>query len=85
MLAEDVKIHIQDLRQAAIDRDAAAIAHEAHYLKGASANVGTIGITKLAKHIEQLAREQPSTDLAPLIEQMAIEIERLDAYLATRN
>jgi HPt (histidine-containing phosphotransfer) domain-containing protein len=85
MLAEDVKIHIEDLRQAVGDRDTAAIAHEAHYIKGASANVGTIGITKLAKQIERLVREQPSIDPAPIIEQMAIEIDRLEAYLATRN
>jgi HPt (histidine-containing phosphotransfer) domain-containing protein len=85
MLAEDVKIHIGDLRQAIVDRDAAAIAHEAHYIKGASANVGIIGITQLAKQIEQLAREQLPNDPAPLVEQMAIDIERLEAYIATKN
>jgi HPt (histidine-containing phosphotransfer) domain-containing protein len=85
MLAEDVKIHIGDLRQAVVDRDTAAIAHEAHYIKGASANVGIVGMTELAKQIEQLAREQLSKDPTPLIEQMAIDLTRLEAYLATRT
>jgi HPt (histidine-containing phosphotransfer) domain-containing protein len=85
MLAEDVKIHIDDLRQAVVDRDAMTIAHEAHYIKGASANVGIINITKLAKQIEQLAREQLPIDIAPLVEQMAIDLDRLEAYLVTRN
>jgi HPt (histidine-containing phosphotransfer) domain-containing protein len=85
MLAEDVKIHIADLRQAIVDRDAISIGHEAHYIKGASANVGIVKIATLAKQIEQLAKEQLLTDTASLVEQMVIEIDRLDAYLATRN
>jgi HPt (histidine-containing phosphotransfer) domain-containing protein len=85
MLAEDVKIHIDDLRQAVVDRDTAAIAHESHYIKGASANVGIVRIANLAKQIEQLAREQLINDPAPLVEQMAIDLDRLEAYLATRN
>ena len=85
MLAEDVKIHINDLRQAVVDRDTAAIAHEAHYIKGASANVGIVGMTKFAKQIEQLAREELATDPAPIVEQMASDLDRLEAYLATRT
>jgi HPt (histidine-containing phosphotransfer) domain-containing protein len=85
MLAEDVKIHVGDLRQAVVDRDMIAISNEAHYIKGASANVGIIGITNLAKQIEQLAREQLPTDPLPLVEQMAIEISHLETYLAARS
>jgi HPt (histidine-containing phosphotransfer) domain-containing protein len=85
MLAADVKIHITDLRQAIVDRDAAAIAHEAHYIKGASANVGIVKIAALARQIEKLAREQHLPDTAVLVEQMAIDLGHLEAYLATRN
>ena len=84
MLAEDIKIHIADLHQAVIDRDPIAIAHEAHYIKGSSANVGIVMIAKLAKQIEQLVREQSNRDLAPLVDQMTIELGQLEAYLATR-
>ena len=84
MLAEDIKIHIADLHQAVIDRDPIAIAHEAHYIKGSSANVGIVMIAKLAKQIEQLVREQSNRDLAPLVAQMTIELGQLEAYLATR-
>jgi HPt (histidine-containing phosphotransfer) domain-containing protein len=82
MLAEDVKLHIEDLRQAVTNGDAEAIAHEAHYIKGASANVGVNRIANLAKQLEQLAREQNLAD-APthLVEQMAVEVGNLETYL----
>jgi HPt (histidine-containing phosphotransfer) domain-containing protein len=85
MLAEDVKIHIEDLRQAIVDRDPIAIAHEAHYIKGASANVGIISITKSAKQIEQLARTEQLAETTALVTQMAIDLGNLETYLATRN
>jgi HPt (histidine-containing phosphotransfer) domain-containing protein len=84
MLAEDVKIHIDDLRQAVIDRDALAIATEAHYIKGASANVGIISITAAAKQIEALAREQKLEDTAKIVEKMATDLSSLETYIATR-
>jgi HPt (histidine-containing phosphotransfer) domain-containing protein len=84
MLAEDVKIHINDLRQAVIDRDALTISSEAHYIKGASANVGIINITAAAKQLEALARAQQLGAAAALVEQMAIDLNSLEAYIATR-
>ena len=84
MLAEDVKIHIGDLRQAVVDRDILAIGHEAHYIKGASANVGIISITAAAKQIEALAANQLLADIVPIIEQMAIDLNHLETYLATK-
>ena len=85
MLAEDVKIHIGDLRQAVVDRDLIAIAHEAHYIKGASANVGIVNLTALAKQIEQLANERLIANTASIVEQMAIDLSHLEIYLASRN
>jgi HPt (histidine-containing phosphotransfer) domain-containing protein len=83
MLAEDVKIHIADLHQAALDRDIIAIGNEAHYIKGASANVGIISITAAAKQIEQLAREQLLAEILPIVEQMSIDLDRLETYIAS--
>jgi HPt (histidine-containing phosphotransfer) domain-containing protein len=85
MLAEDVRVHITDLHQAAINRDPIALANEAHYIKGASANVGIMSIAALAKQLEQLASSEPSADTVALVEKMAIEIDRLEAYLVTRS
>jgi HPt (histidine-containing phosphotransfer) domain-containing protein len=81
MLAEDVKIHIDELRQAVACRDILAIGHEAHYIKGASANVGIISLTAAAKQIEALATNQLLPDIAPIIEQMAIDLNHLETYL----
>jgi HPt (histidine-containing phosphotransfer) domain-containing protein len=85
MLAEDVKIHIEELRQAVVDRDIPAIGHEAHYIKGASANVGIISLTAAAKQIEALATTQQIADITPIIEQMAIDLNHLETYLATKT
>jgi HPt (histidine-containing phosphotransfer) domain-containing protein len=84
MLAEDVKIHIADLRQAVVDQDLAAIGHEAHYIKGASANVGVISLTAAAKKIEQLASEHLLAEITPLISKMAIDLGQLETYLESR-
>ncbi len=84
MLAEDVKIHLDELRQAVADRDILAIGHEAHYIKGASANVGIISLTAAAKQIEALATNQQIADITPIIEQMAIDLSHLETYLDSR-
>jgi HPt (histidine-containing phosphotransfer) domain-containing protein len=84
MLAEDVKVHIDELRQAVVDRDMLAIGHEAHYIKGASANVGIISITAAAKKIEALASNQLLADIVPVIEQMTIDLKHLETYLGSR-
>lgn len=84
MLAEDVKLHIEDLRQAIVNGDLLAVSHEAHYIKGASANVGVRSITNLAQQLEDLARKNlPIENSAPLVEQMSLDITRLEAYLAS--
>jgi HPt (histidine-containing phosphotransfer) domain-containing protein len=86
MLAEDVKLHIDDLRQAVMNGEAEAIAHEAHYIKGASANVGVRRIAALSKEIEQLAREQSRSDTSTtLVEQIAVEVGNLEAYLRSKG
>lgn len=85
MLAEDMKIHIEDLSRAVSDRDCETIAHEAHYIKGASANLGIMSITSVAKQLEQIARDRINEDATPLVEQMRVLLNRLAAYVAIRN
>jgi HPt (histidine-containing phosphotransfer) domain-containing protein len=85
MLAEDVKIHIEDLRQAVIDEDVVKIGHEAHYIKGASANVGITSIAALAKQIETLARDRQLANINAPIDRMAIDLGYLETYIATRT
>jgi HPt (histidine-containing phosphotransfer) domain-containing protein len=85
MLAEDVKIHIEDLHQAIVDNNLNEIASEAHYIKGASANVGIIGLSSLAKQIEHVTHSKiVDRGTIELVEQMRTQIGHLEAYLATR-
>ncbi len=85
MLAEDVKIHIEDLHKAIVDNNVSDIASEAHYIKGASANVGIIGLSSLAKQIEHVTQSKlVDHGSIELVEQMRIQLSHLEAYLATR-
>jgi HPt (histidine-containing phosphotransfer) domain-containing protein len=85
MLAEDVKIHIEDLHQAIVDNNPSEIASEAHYIKGASANVGIIGLSSLAKQIEHASQSKVADrGTIDLVERMRVELGNLEAYLATR-
>jgi PAS domain S-box-containing protein len=85
MLAEDVKVHIEDLHQAIEKADTTAIAQEAHYIKGASANVGVIAISNLAKQIEHQAKNQQLEGASYLVREMATNLSKLESYLASRN
>jgi HPt (histidine-containing phosphotransfer) domain-containing protein len=54
------------------------IAHEAHQLKGASANVGAEGIRALAQQIEELARAQTQpTQVQALIQEVATALAQV--------
>jgi HPt (histidine-containing phosphotransfer) domain-containing protein len=85
MLAEDVKIHIEDLHKAVVDNNPSEIASEAHYIKGASANVGITSLSSLAKQIEHATQSNiADRGTIDLVEQMRIQLGHLEAYLATR-
>jgi HPt (histidine-containing phosphotransfer) domain-containing protein len=85
MLAEDVKIHIEDLHKAIVNNNTSEIASEAHYIKGASANVGITGLSSLAKQIEHVpASKIADRGTIDLVEQMRIQLGHLEAYIATR-
>jgi HPt (histidine-containing phosphotransfer) domain-containing protein len=85
MLAEDVKDHITALRGAIVGRDLTAIVHEAHYIKGASANVGAIDLASAAKQIEHLARESKLEGSLELVAQMEVGLAQLENFLASEN
>jgi HPt (histidine-containing phosphotransfer) domain-containing protein len=85
ILAEDVKSHIEGLHKAVVNNNRSEIASEAHYIKGASANVGIIGLSSLAKQIEHVPHDKiADRSTIDLVERMRVELGHLEAYLATR-
>ena len=54
---------IDRLQQAIVEGDAKRVADAAHSIKGASANLGFIDISSVAKNLEQNARENSLEDL----------------------
>jgi HPt (histidine-containing phosphotransfer) domain-containing protein len=85
MLAEDVTLHIDELRGAIGRQDIQTIVHEAHYIKGASANVGIVQMAQAAKQVEQIGREGRFDGAGELVDRMADVLTQLEAYLATQT
>ncbi len=68
----DTQIHLEVTKVANAKNDSQQLAREAHYLKGASANVGATAMHQLAKKLEQLAHHQQFTEVTDLL----VELER---------
>jgi HPt (histidine-containing phosphotransfer) domain-containing protein len=83
MLAEDVTIHLDELRGAIERRDLETMLHESHYIKGASANVGIVDMALAARQVEDLARASTLDGAMPLVERMFAVLTQLENYLAT--
>ena len=60
---ETSKSDIDKLQQAVVEGDAKRVADAAHSIKGASANLGFMDISAVAKNLEQKARENSLKDL----------------------
>ncbi len=57
LLVEDTTGRFSVLKQAAIDRNAAAIKSEAHNIKGAAGNIGARQMAELCRELEQKASQ----------------------------
>jgi PAS domain S-box-containing protein len=74
----DAQERVAALQQASAALQWETIAHEAHQLKGASANVGAEGIRALAQQIEELARAQTQpTQVQALIQEVATALAQV--------
>jgi two-component system sensor histidine kinase/response regulator len=63
------------------DGDSDALERMAHTLKGASANVGAIGLADVCADLETRARQAQLADAAELVEQFEAEFNRVRAAL----
>jgi HPt (histidine-containing phosphotransfer) domain-containing protein len=82
MLAEDLQEQMLSLTAAVADRDNAALKHLAHYLKGATANLGLTVMSGLALKLEGTAATEQYEEAAQLVTAFQNQQDRLLAYLA---
>jgi HPt (histidine-containing phosphotransfer) domain-containing protein len=75
--ARDTPVRLAALRSAVADRDATAVAFNAHTLKGSAANLGARHVVEICKQIEDL----PALTDAGTFERLLAELER-EAALA---
>jgi two-component system sensor histidine kinase/response regulator len=70
------------LRAAVADGDPQAMEQAAHSMKGSSANLGATRLAELTAQLEALGRARTFADAAPLIDEVARELERVEVALA---
>ena len=68
---------MESLQTEAASGNAPQLAQVAHSLKGSSNNVGALGLAALCEHIQQQAEQAQLADLAPHLQQVAIELDRV--------
>jgi CheY-like chemotaxis protein/HPt (histidine-containing phosphotransfer) domain-containing protein len=78
---EDIPRQIKKMREKLKVADAVAVSHVAHYIKGASANVGGESLRKVAFEIEKLAKTGDLTATAALMDSLEAEFGRLKEAL----
>jgi HPt (histidine-containing phosphotransfer) domain-containing protein len=81
MLTMDVKEHLANLRRAIVNNDLVELALEAHYIKGASANVGVSKISELASNLEVLAKSKQLHRSLDIVREMELNLELLEAFI----
>jgi HPt (histidine-containing phosphotransfer) domain-containing protein len=72
---------LAQLSEARSSNDMTAIRHIAHTLKSSSASVGALELSRICADIEQRAREQQTEGLAPLLDDMVAQADRVRAVL----
>ncbi len=72
---------LEQLHQATTRRDAAAIALNAHGLKGSAGNLGATALADLCNEVEVLASQDVQYDFQENLQALEIELQRVEASL----
>lgn len=80
---EDIPTRLRDLRKAVDGNDVARMQHEAHAIKGASANVGAIDLQKIAAQLEGACRNGDSSQAPEMRDAIEDAFEQLRQLLTS--
>ncbi len=81
---EDVHQRLEIMRGAIASSDHLQVMKEAHHIKGSSSNVGALRMRDLAVKLEELNLEQDSTKATELIEEMFLNIQAVEGFVAEK-
>jgi len=84
MFVEDAQIHLDDIKTAIASSDYIGLAREAHYIKGASANVGAELMRERAADLERQAREHEIADAATLLSELEVFLKRIQTFVNSK-
>jgi HPt (histidine-containing phosphotransfer) domain-containing protein len=71
---DDASAKLRELNQAIERRDSIQLGRMAHQLKGSSANMGAIGVSKIAKELETLGRANNVAGAKDLVRGLEAEL-----------
>jgi CheY-like chemotaxis protein len=74
---------VKEIRHAISTHDASNLEHQAHALKGSSANIGSSAVSQTAYEIEKVARSADMERASALLKVLEIEVDRLFCELET--
>lgn len=81
MFMQSAPKHLASLNQAVSEGDSDLLFKAAHTLKGSSASIGAIPLSKLSKQVELVGREGSLADVVPKIKLLEAEYERVKEVL----
>lgn len=81
MFIESAPKHLANLKQAVSEGNRDLLFKAAHTLKGSSASIGAIPLSKLSKQVEQVGRQGSLTDVVPKIKLLEAEYQRVKEVL----
>ncbi|GAX42757.1 multi-sensor hybrid histidine kinase [Tolypothrix sp. NIES-4075] len=84
IFVEDIQPRLEAVKQAIEKNDFEKIAHEAHHLKGASANIGATAMHLAAETLEKLSQKFERRGIAKLILELDEFVNRIKLYLISK-
>ncbi len=75
-------LQVRDMRQAMAENDAKLLQRSAHSLRGLLGNFGADPAEALSRKIEVIGAKGVTTEAAPLLQQLELDLQRLDEALA---
>ena len=83
--ADDVKVHLAAMAQTIAEQNYQVLEQQAHYLKGASGNVGLTGMHAIASELELQARQHQLEQAPEQLQKMQTDLQTLEAILMAKQ
>lgn len=81
MFLDDAPRRLGDITGGLASGDVKTLERAAHTLKSSSANIGAVSLSALCRQIEEIARQNRTDGLAPLVESASRDFEKVAAEL----